>query len=67
MKPAIEQIDPILCEDGQTIHLWGYDAADAVYFQSITWPVQIDAAAFEAGLSEWRAMHDPSKWRPSCP
>jgi hypothetical protein len=62
-QPAIEQIDPVLAEDGKTVLLHGWCADDELYMQSFELPEPITEEAFDLVLEEWRQAARAEAWR----
>ena len=61
-KPKITQVDPVLCEDNQTVLLHGYDRDDNLFIQSFTLPAAISEDEFVPG--DWKDNAIAGKWRP---
>ena len=58
MTPAdVEQIDPVLGDDGRSVFFYGHTPDDdQTYTWSIKLPMVIEESAFEDMLTEWREL-----------
>lgn len=59
---TIDQIDPVLCEDGLAVLFYGHTDDDNVtYTQSIAFPIAIDEQHFDRDA--WQAAVRADQWR----
>lgn len=60
MPEDIEQVDPVLSEDGRTILFYGWTASGEDMIASLEFPIKIDEAAFIQ--DQWRGVEN-LHWR----